>query len=76
MRAGPDIATGAVSAHAKGTGVTHRSLATTGTETSARPMQHGEPGACTGWLRWCPAALFPQQDLADAFEAEADSGAS
>ena len=76
MRTGPDIATGADSAQATGIGVTHRSLATTGPETSATSMQRGEPAACTGRLRSCPAAWLPQQDLAAAFEAEADIGAS
>ena len=79
MWAGPDIATGVDSPHATGTGVTHRSLATTGPETSARSMQHGEPGDWIGWLRSCPAAWVLQQDPVAAFaafDAESDTGAS
>lgn len=76
IRAAPDTRIGACSAHATGTGVTQASLAITGLETSARSMQHGEPGACTGRLRSCPALRVPQQDPVFACEAEADVGAS
>lgn len=76
MRTVLDTATGAGVSHATGTGVTQKSLAITGGETSARSIQHGEPGAWTGRLRSCPAARVPQHAEVDAFAAAAAVGAS
>ena len=70
MRAGPDARIDACSAHATGTGVTQASLASTGLETSARSMQHGEPGTSTGLLRSCPVERAGQHDPVAAFAAE------
>jgi len=62
MRTVAEVRTGVCSAHATGIGETQVSFASTGLDTSARSMQHGEPGVCTGLLRSCPVLRAGQHD--------------
>lgn len=74
MRTVTDIGAGAGSAHATGIGEMQMSFASTGLDTSARSMQQGEPGVCTGWLRSrCVLRVAQQVPVASFDEAEVES---
>ena len=67
-----DVKIGACSAHAIGIDETQTSFASTGLDTSARSMQHGELGVCTGWLRPCCALRVAQHVPVATLDAEAE----